>query len=180
MTPNDWNRLLAPAVPWQEAYAVVAREARAYLIALKPAGVETMSTMDLAAGLYPPQDMRGEVGVAARKRIFKALAALAKHELDDCVVKGEPRAAKIGGKTVTARPWRWRAPQPPAAPQPELAGIKEMLERFIDCGRCVIDNWVSGDLAGAVNALEEACNDAAQLLSLPGKDQSKPDEPGAQ
>ena len=114
MTPVDWNVLLAPTVPWQDAYATVEREARRMLTAyLEPAA--TVSTTHLADMLYPPDQMRGEAGIAARARIFKALAALAEKGLSDCASRGAPmqkkawRAGKL--QQTTVRPWLWHAPR---------------------------------------------------------------------
>lgn len=111
MTPADWNTVLAPTMGWQAAYAVVEREAREFLsrqlASTQPA---TFTTSELAEALYPEKLARGD-GITARKRLFKALAALATHDLADCASRGEPRKLKHTNKTV--RPWIWHAPTKP-------------------------------------------------------------------
>lgn len=100
----DWTTLLAPSVEWREAYAHVEREARSYLSGF---GEDWCTTMDLAEALFPEALARGE-GITARKRIYKALAALATRQLADCCTRGELRKLKHGTKMV--RPWLWHAP----------------------------------------------------------------------
>lgn len=110
MQANEWNRLLAEAVPWAEAYPAVEREARAHLIItavdLPFVGI---STAELVQALYSEQFAKGE-GITARKRIYKALAALATRGLADCCTKGEPRPLKHNKKKLV-RPWLWHAPK---------------------------------------------------------------------
>lgn len=110
MQANEWNRLLAEAVPWAEAYPAVEREARAYLqISFCGAVMQNMTTGELVEKLYSEQFAKGE-GITARKRIYKALAALATRGLADCCTKGEPRPLKHNKKKLV-RPWLWHAPR---------------------------------------------------------------------
>lgn len=107
MQPSEWNRLLAEAVPWAEAYPAVEREARAYLVVTTDGGLRC-TTGELVEALYPEQFAKGD-GITARKRIYKALAALATRGLADCCTKGEPRPLKHNKKKLV-RPWLWHAP----------------------------------------------------------------------
>lgn len=101
--PAFWNVTMAEAVPWQEAYKAVEMAARDKL-----AGIErTLTTNELVEELYPEQFAR-EAGITARKRIYKALAALATRGLADCASRGEPRKLRHAKKLV--RPWLWHAP----------------------------------------------------------------------
>jgi len=111
MTPDEWNNLLADSVPWRQAYTSVAREAKAYLEISQPSGA--LSTAELVEALYPAEQARGSAGIVARHRMFRALAALADHDMISWVTKGEPRRNKFG-KTVV--PLRWRPYVEPAAP----------------------------------------------------------------
>lgn len=107
MTPFDWDKALSPSVSWQEAYATVGRMARAHL-EHNPMLDGDMSTADLVDALYPEEWARGE-GITARKRIFKALAALATRGLADCCHRGPERKLRHSGKMV--RPWLWHSPR---------------------------------------------------------------------
>lgn len=108
MNAAEWNAILAPHVPWQDAYVAVEREARAYLVLTD---AKLLSTTELADALYPPADMRGEAGIGARRRLFKALAALTNHGLQDCCTRAEPCKSRRGLRTV--RPWLWHTPRVP-------------------------------------------------------------------
>lgn len=105
MTPSEWNAVLAPGIPWQDAYAAVEREARAFLVI--SGGQHT--TTGLVDALYPPAEMRGDAGIGARHRLFKALAALTSHGLQDCCTRGEARKSRRGLRLV--RPWLWHSPR---------------------------------------------------------------------
>tara|TARA_R110000868_G_scaffold217532_2_gene467634 strand:- start:747 stop:1121 length:375 start_codon:yes stop_codon:yes gene_type:complete len=118
MTPDEWNKLLAENVPWRQAYTSVAREAKAYLEITQPA--EALSTAEMVEALYPAEEARGSVGIVARRRMFRAFAALAEHDMKDWVTKGDPRRNKFG-KTVV--PLRWRPyVEPPAPTCPHCGG----------------------------------------------------------
>jgi hypothetical protein len=105
MTPDEWNNLLAPSVPWRQAYQSVGREARAYLEITQPDG-DGLTTAQLVECLYPADDARGSAGLVARKRMFRALAALADHDMKDWCTRGEKRRNKFGKEVL---PVRWRA-----------------------------------------------------------------------
>lgn len=107
MLPAEWNRDLGAGVPWEPAYAVVEREAKAFLAASVLADSD-IGTAELVERLYPMNLARGEDGVFARNRIFKALDALTKHGLRDYCHKGEPRLNKA---KKMARPWLWHGPR---------------------------------------------------------------------
>lgn len=107
MLPAEWNRDLAATVPWEPAYATVEREAKAFLSGSVLADSDC-GTAELVEHLYPLNLARGEDGVYARNRIFKALDALAKHGLRDYCHKGEPRLNKA---KKMSRPWLWHGPR---------------------------------------------------------------------
>lgn len=115
MTPTDWSIILGPQVEWPDAYAAVEREARAWLT--RQDEFSDYTTTELVEALYPEQFARGD-GIKLRKRMFKALAALALHDLADCCTKGTPRRLKHSKKMVT--PWNWHSPREPAPPAPKL------------------------------------------------------------
>lgn len=118
MTPADWNLILAPDVPWQKAYASVEASARAHLIA-NPCFDAGCSTEELVEALYPKRFAIGD-GILARKRIYKALAALATRGLADCATRGPER--NLGHtKNLKVRPWLWHEP---TAPNDEAQGIR--------------------------------------------------------
>lgn len=128
MTPDEWNKLLAESVPWRQAYLSVAREAKAYLEITQPA--EPLSTAEMVEALYPAEEARGSAGICARRRMFRAFAALAEHDMSAWVTKGEPRRNKFG-KTVV--PLRWRPYVEPPAPvdyRAVLLEVGEMVKRI--------------------------------------------------
>ena len=99
---------LAPENAWAIAYPVVAQEVRNWLE--NPGSVPligTVTTTELVDLLWPEKRARGE-HITRRLRLFKALAALAEHDLSDCCTRGEPRKLKHGSKLV--RPWLWHKP----------------------------------------------------------------------
>ncbi len=106
LIPALWNEHLGPAVPWNLAYPIVERETRAVLKHDPRAG-EGLTTTELVEILYPEKLAKGD-GITARKRIFKALAALATRSLADCASRGEPRRLKHLHRTV--KPWIWHLP----------------------------------------------------------------------
>lgn len=110
MTPVEWNAALAPEIGWQSAYATVERVTRSYLAATRPALV---STNALVGELYPEQLAIG-AGIDARKRLFKALMALAERGLADCVTRGPAR--KIGKTGRMGRPFLWHEPKGQSVP----------------------------------------------------------------
>lgn len=119
MTPGQWAEALAPEVPWQKAYPIVAEQARLHISHNVLVG-EECSTSELVEALFPERLARGE-SITARKRIFKALTALAPRGLKDYCHKGEPMRA---GMMKGARPWRWQPPavvEKPAEPMDDLA-----------------------------------------------------------
>lgn len=117
MTPQDWNEILAPAKPWQTAYAAVEQYARAHLLA-NPCFDAGCSTEELVEALYPSRLAIGD-GILARRRIYKALAALATRGLADCATRGpERKLNKIGAKI---KPWLWHEP---TTPNPEAQAGK--------------------------------------------------------
>ena len=103
MTPAEWNAILAKEQPWKVAYAAVERAVKAHLDLAE----DTISTNELAEALYPPQFARGD-GILARARLYKAFAALARHELQAYCTRGELTKSKRG---VMIRPMRWHSPK---------------------------------------------------------------------
>lgn len=110
-SPSYWNTMLAASQPWASAYAAVEEAVRRRLT--RPdLGQPRLSTAELVEALYPEAQARGD-GITARKRLFKALAALAKHQLKGYCEPGPTRKLKHGSREIT--PLIWRAP-PAAAP----------------------------------------------------------------
>lgn len=103
-TPFQWNAILAPDRKWQDAYAGVEEEVKAFI----ETQVSPLTTADLVERLYPEAAARGE-GITARKRIYSALEALAKHGLKDYWEPGEARPLKHN-KSKLVTPKLWRAP----------------------------------------------------------------------
>lgn len=108
MIPAEWNLQLAAGVPWQEAYPVVEREARAFLSA-SPIADGGIRTAELIEHLYPERYARGD-GIEVRKRMFKALGALRSRGLADCNTKSET-PQKLGRTNRDIYPPLWHAPK---------------------------------------------------------------------
>lgn len=108
MTPIEWNRLLAPTVPWEEAYAAVERAAK---LVLEGSPLTPLGTSELVETLYPQRLAVGD-GITARRRIFKALQALEKHGLAEYVSIGAPQKMPKLNKTIRPRLWHERKPRP--------------------------------------------------------------------
>lgn len=106
MTPNEWNKALAPNVPAEIASAAVAGIVRATL----DGSALFLSTTELADLLYSPHDMRGDEGMAARKRLFGCLRWLATHSLVAYATPGGPVIRTRFGKRRAERPLVWHAP----------------------------------------------------------------------
>lgn len=103
MNAEEWKKAMDPGVPWVQAYATVEREARRFLTGYKG----QLETTVLVDELYPRAG-RLIVDIAVRKRIVKALMALATHGLADCCHRGESTWHK--GLKRPIRPWIWHAP----------------------------------------------------------------------
>lgn len=104
-----WNATLAPDVGWKLAYAEVERVSRIMLTA-RPVPGDGHTTAEMVELLYPEAQARGD-GILARRRIFKALDALATRGLADCAHRGAERKVKHGTRMI--RPWRWHEPRQP-------------------------------------------------------------------
>lgn len=125
MTISEWNKTLAPDVPWKEAYALVAEQSKAILISrgIERGAENMLTTSELVELLYPGQFARGE-GILARQRIYKALLAQAIRDMADCCMRDT--AVKKGyymGKKVQG--WRWHAPT--GEPHAEAKGVRRKL-----------------------------------------------------
>lgn len=105
-TIQELSAALHPGNEWSIAYPVVAHEARLLLEGTGEALLWT--TEDVVNTLWPEALARGDM-ILRRQRLYKALAALAEHELSDCCTKGPERRLKHGGKMV--RPWLWHKPK---------------------------------------------------------------------
>lgn len=111
--PAFWNHRLAPAMPWSSAYRHVEVAAIA-LLGINPLyRGKTLSTNELVEALYPAAQARGPESIAARSRIYKALAALAPRGLERYCFRGTPR--KLKGREIV--PWLWKAPIRDDAPR---------------------------------------------------------------
>jgi hypothetical protein len=100
------QNVLNQAVPWQECYAKVAEAARQYLDGLDE--WEVLSTSEMADVLLPA--VKNRENAAARTRLFKALAALPKHEMAGYCSRGP--ATWVAAYAKTIQPWRWHRPKP--------------------------------------------------------------------
>lgn len=100
MNPAQWDKAMAPDVPWTDAYGTVEREARELL---SHSTAATFSTTGLVDALLMP----GTVQDFTRKRVFKATKALATRGLADCCTKGEPEK---NAYAQTIHRWTWHAP----------------------------------------------------------------------
>lgn len=99
-----WLPKLAPGIHWQKAYADVEAAVKGYL----EGGGDTLSTNELVEALWPEQFARGE-GITARRRLYKALLALATHGLADYCERGPEKKLRHGTRVI--QPWVWRAPK---------------------------------------------------------------------
>ncbi len=109
MTPlaTNWRATLGREVHWTIAYPAVEEAVVAYLTA-HPG---RLSTGDLVEALWPAADAarQGADAIWARRRIFKALMALAPRGLADFAHKGDiPR--RMGKTGIMVSPWLWEAP----------------------------------------------------------------------
>lgn len=99
MTLEEWTA--AAATPWTNFYPLVARRVKEYLSGTPEHDLsQTMSTDDLVARAFP-KDL-------PHNRTYKALNALADHELKDWWQPGVPKSILGGSKQII--PKRWRAP----------------------------------------------------------------------
>jgi hypothetical protein len=118
---NDWRGLqtaLAADNDWQGAYAYVEESVRERLsdpdtVARLHLEQDTLSTNQIVELMWPERFAKGD-GITARKRLYKALKALATRGLADCCERGPQVEVVIAGVKRFARPWRWHAPKPPA------------------------------------------------------------------
>lgn len=109
-----WDTTLAPEVPWRQCYPVVEKHAREYLIHIPKD--DYMTTAALVEAMYPYEDAAGRTAsLQARRRLFSALDALAKHGLSDCFHLAARQKLKLGNY---GRPKLWHNPgkQPAKAP----------------------------------------------------------------
>lgn len=103
---------LSPANEWATAYPIVENIARDFLNDPEQGAFE-FSTNEVVEALWPESLARGE-GITTRKRLYKALLALAPRGLADCATRGEER--KVKHSTRLIRPWLWHAPKPVVEP----------------------------------------------------------------
>lgn len=128
MTPQQWTQAMADTVPWQVCYPEVARITRAWLAASPVAEIDTLSSQELVEAMFP-ENLAVGPGITARRRIFKALMALATRDLHDCCTRGPKQKMFQGGKSGPAiHPWRWHAPRKDAT--------KPNVERIVRCPHC--------------------------------------------
>lgn len=102
----DWRTILNEFEHWQDAYPRVAKPVRLYLKLLDDN--ELISTGELVDWLWPPHLRTEEGDATIARRLYKALNALHKHQLADCVRYGTPR--RLYGKIAT--PMLWTRPDP--------------------------------------------------------------------
>jgi hypothetical protein len=101
-----WDLALGPHADWKDAYAFV--EERVKYLFDKLGNPRRFGTDELVEFLYPLDRARGP-GITARKRIYTALRALAKHQLAAYCEPGQPRPLKHNPKKLVT-PLIWRAP----------------------------------------------------------------------
>ena len=115
---NDWRGLqtaLAADNAWQGAYEYAEESVRERLsdpdtVARLHLEQDTLSTNQIVELMWPEQFAKGD-GITARKRLYKALKALATRGLADCCERGPQVEVVIAGVKRFARPWRWHAPK---------------------------------------------------------------------
>lgn len=95
---------LAPSVPWQQAYKSIAVRVIEYFEDNPDA---LISSTDLGEALFPLREARGPE-ITIRQRVFKALAALAEHELKHYATQST-LAKQLYGKSYY--PTNWHAPK---------------------------------------------------------------------
>jgi hypothetical protein len=111
MNSKQWDVALHPAVSWKTAYNAV----EIAVTSLYLTDPKDRSTTELVETLYPVADARGPEGVKARKRMFKALTALAERGLAPYATRLPARKAVYSDRLI--RPWLWHAPRDTASPQ---------------------------------------------------------------
>ena len=99
---------LAPAIPWQACYPAVAAAVRHLLDEADPGA--SLTTVQVAYFLLPPSRIDCVERIAAKKRLFKALSALAAHDLAAYATRGEPKRGKGRYSKKMVRPWIWHKP----------------------------------------------------------------------
>jgi hypothetical protein len=107
-TSDQWLKLMAPDVPWQECYTHVNMAAVNILEALKPE--EDISSTALLDLLYPIKHVPAKdvkAAQAARTRMFRALMATPKEGMimEGYCTQGPPTSYSRFGRKV--RRWSW-------------------------------------------------------------------------
>lgn len=100
-TSTSWNELFATGAPWRPAYAALAEA----VVAVLSEGGKQYLPAALIEKIYSESLARGD-GILARKRMFKGLRALAKHQFKHCVKQGTP--VNFHGRVL--RPYIWFKP----------------------------------------------------------------------
>ena len=102
MTAEHWRSVLAPNIPWQDAYPRVAGAAKEILANVPPAA--PLSTVELVERMWPQADVHSEEDGEVRARIFRALRAMTPRDLKHYNRPGEPKKG-FRGKTIVPRLW---------------------------------------------------------------------------
>ena len=108
---QSFLQAVAPTVPWQVAYKAVEEKVRVFLSTVPV--TEYLTTSDLVEELFPEELARGDL-IYHRRRVFKALAALATRGLSDCTTRGDPK--HLGNTKQMVRPWHWHQSIPGRTP----------------------------------------------------------------
>ena len=113
---RNWNDILKPDGAWRDQYALIAREAMAYLDTL-PMG-QTISTNELVSVLLGGNPV--VVSDAAKSKMYRALRALSRHELSShCTPMNLiVRYGKL------ARPMRWHRCAPGRSSQAVVYSLR--------------------------------------------------------
>lgn len=99
---EHWRSVLAPAIPWQDAYPRVASSVKALLAGVTPASA--LSTVEVVERLWPQAEIHDEADEMARARIFRALRAMIARDLKDYNRPGEAKKS-FRGRTIVPRLW---------------------------------------------------------------------------
>ena len=129
---EEWTSVLGPTITWQTAYPLVADAVRR---GLEDWQGDPPTTFELVEKLWPKAEC-GKNEVTMRFRLFRALRAIAEHDLVGWrFSRGEKM--QYMGKEVTL--WRWR--KPPETPD-ALIQRGEALIRQGDALRQQGESWV--------------------------------------
>jgi len=154
-----WEAVLAPAVHWKRCYPAVTEIVRAELSAWKG---DPLYASELVERLWPAVDCVSDARRRMRQRLFKALRAVAEHDLRDwCRLTGETHLYM--GRRIEV--WKWFDPNR----SPTGATVRDKQKALADAAlACVgeIRRWreaAEADVARFGPALEVTSSVQARL-----------------